>query len=237
MGKNIEDYLEDLKSDADKAAEFSDALAVPFKPKEPDLRIRHDMYVSNLLTCYMSKFSDLSTALINAVENENFLCYALCGRSIIENVATLRYFVLLKYDPLFKDGKDSVDLQALSQVDNRHLRGGRFDWMTFRKKDYAKLCNDTAERLRNKKPPTKKASINVQTCIDKWAEENVKYRVVYDMFCDMVHPNVGSSVLIASHGPDGTYFAKDRGTSTGERFLGRLCRGSCKPHENPSGNT
>jgi hypothetical protein len=37
--------------------------------------------------------------------------------------------------------------------------------------------------------------------------------VLYDLFCDMVHPNIGSTFLVASTGPDGIYFSKNRGES------------------------
>jgi hypothetical protein len=45
--------------------------------------------------------------------------------------------------------------------------------------------------------------------------------VVYDLFCDMVHPNISSTFLVASVGPDGLDFAKNRGKSLGRRVFER----------------
>lgn len=69
-----------------------------------DPRSLHNMYARNLLTSYVSRFSELSRALLSAVDTRNYLIYALTGRSQIEITGTLRYYVLHKYKPLFDKG-------------------------------------------------------------------------------------------------------------------------------------
>jgi hypothetical protein len=201
-----------------------------WNPAEQDPRKLHNLYARNLITCYVSKFADLSSSLIDAIKKDHFLTYALCGRSLIEHVATMRYYVLHKYKPLFDSGP--ADMKALIEIDDQFLRGGRFDWQSFCTKDYSKLLNDAGERVRMKKSHssqktkgesdaslTTPSAINVTTCIDKWAAVSSGVQVVYDLFCDMVHPNVGSAFLVASVGPDGLYFAKNKGDSIGRQIF------------------
>jgi hypothetical protein len=67
------------------------------------------------------------------------LIYALCGRALLETTATLRYYLMQEYRPLLDAAAGSVDLKKLLAVDDRHLRGTRFDWESFIFRDYAKL--------------------------------------------------------------------------------------------------
>jgi hypothetical protein len=86
------------------------------------------MYAECLITCYVSKFAQLSEAILDSIEDQRFLVYALAGRSSIEATATLRYYMLEKYKPLLDGGlKSTEELLKLIQIDDQHLRGGRFD--------------------------------------------------------------------------------------------------------------
>jgi hypothetical protein len=189
----------------------------------------HNMYARSLICCYISKFADLSAGILHAVDNSNFLVYALCGRSLLEITATLRYYVIHEYKPLFDKGAAGLaepgDLQRIIQVDDRHLRGTRFNWGDFLFRNYAKLKNDAVAQLRDKRDKRRRSSkadenlseqVNVQTCVDKWAQETPEALVAYNLFCDLVHPNFGSTFLVASRG-EGTrfYFSRFRGTPIG----------------------
>lgn len=61
----------------------------PWNPTLDDPRKLHNMYARNLITSYVSKFADLSNGLIIAIEKQNFLIYALCGRALLETTAIL----------------------------------------------------------------------------------------------------------------------------------------------------
>jgi hypothetical protein len=226
----VDQYLELFEQGAKHLLAMAASCETCWNPAEHDPRKLHNLYARNLVTCYVSKFADLSSSLIDAVEKEHFLTYALCGRSLIEHVATLRYYVLHKYKPLFDSG--APDVEALIEIDDRFLRGGRFDWQSFCTKDYTKLWSDAGERVRLKRSGSSQktkvetdntegmpSAINVTTCIDKWAAVSPGVQVVYDLFCDMVHPNVGSAFLVASVGPGGLYFAKNKGDSIGRQIF------------------
>jgi hypothetical protein len=115
-----------------KASAMATKMEVCWNPTEGDPWKLHNLYARNLITCYVAKFADLCSGLIHAVETDNFLTYALCGRSLIENAATLRYYVLQKYKPLFDKGTLLADgMKTLIDTDDQFLRGGKFDWESF----------------------------------------------------------------------------------------------------------
>ena len=57
--------------------------------------------------------------------------------------------------------------------------------------------------------------VNVTICVGKWAETTPEILVAYSLFCDLVHPNLGSAFLVASSNEKGLYFTPSRGTSLG----------------------
>jgi hypothetical protein len=119
-------------------------------------------------------------------------------------------------------------MEKLLDVDDQHLRGGKFDWEAFITGDYIKLWNAASARsvgqAKDKNAKTRSELPNppaarVGECIKSWASTSPGVGVVYDLFCDMVHPNIGSTFLVASVGPDGLYFAKNRGESLGKHIF------------------
>jgi hypothetical protein len=107
-------------------------LEYAWNPEETDLRKLHNNYARNLVTSYVSRFADLSDGLLDAIKKKNYLVYALTGRAMIENVATLRYYVQYQYKPIFdKPVLSADDFRTLIEIDDKHLRGSRFDWESF----------------------------------------------------------------------------------------------------------
>ena len=51
------------------------------------------------------------------------------------------------------------------------------------------------------------------------SKETSAVGVAYDLFCDMVHPNAGSSFLVASAGAAGIYFTKGKGEPVGSAIV------------------
>ena len=204
-------------------------LEFPWDESMTDPRRAHNMYVRNLVTSYVSKFSELSTGILDSVKKSNFLIYALCGRGRIELTATLRFYVLKRYKPLFQSGLlDSKAMKKLIKIDDQHLRGSRFDWETFIYRNYSKLKQQVIEDLQAKRK--KKVSqdvrksilepqINVLTCIEHWALETPEVLITYNLFCDLVHPNIGSNMLVASTTTDGLFFSKFRGDMVGQSIF------------------
>ena len=156
------------------------------------------------------------------------LVYALCGRALIETTAILRYYMIRRYKPLLdKKMLSGNGVKKLIEIDDQHLRGTGFDWAAFLFRDYSKLSEDAQRRRGHKRSgrPMEHGAmpgqIPVGRCIDSWSKETSSIGVAYDLFCDMVHPNAGSSFLIASTGPDGLHFTKAKGKRVGTDIVDR----------------
>lgn len=198
-------------------------MKCPWDPKSGDPRQIHNMYARNLICAYVSKFADLSASILYAIENSHFLTYALCGRALIESTATLRYYVLHKYKPLFDKGTlDPDGFRQLIEIDDLHLRGSRFDWESFFGRDFSKLKEDVLASLKDRKNKSKAPTgdqINVFTCVTKWAAVAPEVQIAYDLFCDLVHPNIGSTFLVASTDNQNLYFSRFHGEPVGSRIV------------------
>jgi hypothetical protein len=225
--------LELLREGNQHLVNMTKSLDFPWDPTTvPDGNPRrlHNMYARSLITCYVSKVADLSDGILDAVERSHFLVYALCGRALIETTATLWYYVTTQYKPLLDRGAlDGEAMRTLIDIDDRHLRGTRFDWESFLLFNYTKLKADEIVALdakrKNKKssdkspPDALPRQVNVSTCIEKWAAESPGVSVAYNLFCDLVHPNIGSTFLVASTSSRGLYFSRSRGESVGRQIF------------------
>lgn len=206
------------------------ALQFPWDPTIKDPRKLHNMYARNLVTAYVSKVADLSNGVLLAIEHENFLMYAVCGRALIETTAMLRYYVLEKYKPLLErkqgTGLSRDDMRRLIELDDQHLRGGKFDWESFLFQRYSKLKDDARVRMESKgkraRPvdgSSQPEQIRIGHCIESWGRETPAILVVYNLFCDLVHPNIGSTFLVASSSGKELYFSRFRGEPVGRAIL------------------
>ena len=190
-----------------------------------DPRKLHNAYARNLFICYSSKFADLSSALLLAVERSNFLTYALCGRALIETTAILRYYVVEKYKPLLDRGHlTNDDLRRLIEIDDQHLRGGRFDWQSFLLRNYTKLREDAIAKSEGKRKGAAFSNMPSQArigrdCLSSWTKETPAVSIVYDLFCDLVHPNIGSTFLVASTDDNGLHFSRFQGEPIGKAIF------------------
>lgn len=221
--KTTEELIELLRLGTKHLSSMAKNLDCPWSLENEDPRKLHNVYAKNLITCYVSKFTQLSETILSSRENQNYLSYALAGRSLIEITATLRYYSLNQYKPLLDKGNLTMDdMKRLIEIDDRHLRGNRFDWESFLSKRYKKLIEDATKQIANKKDKQKKMAkgiiseqVNVLTCIEKWAKDTPEVLIAYNLFCDLVHPNIGSSFLVASTSDEGLYFTPSRGRSVG----------------------
>ena len=127
--------------------------------------------------------------------------------ALLETTAMLRYYVVDQYKPLLDKGTLSVvDMRRLIEIDDQHLRSGKFDWESFSFKNYSKMKADVVAKQASKgKKPAKAPEadagppqVRIGLCFESWAAELPEVMIVYNLFCDLVHPNVGSSFLVAS---------------------------------------
>jgi hypothetical protein len=76
--------------------------------------------------------------------------------------------------------------------------------------------------LKDKKNKSKAPTgeqINASTCVEKWAAVTPEIQIAYNLFCDLVHPNIGSTFLVASTAEDKLYFSRFRGEPVGRQIL------------------
>jgi hypothetical protein len=225
---SVSELTEILRQGTVHLVKMSDGLNYPWNPEERDPRKLHNMYARSLVSCYVSKFAQLSEAMLDGIKNERFMVYALAGRSLVESVATLRYYLFNRYKPLLdKKTLTSAEMTLLLEIDDQHLRGGRFNWEAFFERRYEELTKDAVHTLANKRNKSKEqfktqllpTQTNVLTCIESWGAEEPGVIVIYNMLCDLVHPNIGSAFLVASVKDDFLYFSPSKGNSIGAQIF------------------
>lgn len=188
-----------------------------------DLRHLHNQYADALFASLLLRNAILNRSIVEAVNRYDFLTYALAGRSLIEIAATARYYVRKKITPIVHKvvaAKQITNeqLRELIEHEDRFLRGSRFDWDVFFTKGFEALATDYSEWIKRKQKHGSKAKrweanplaceqINTATCLEAWALDDPRIGVLYDLFCEMVHPNIGSMLCIASLHERGIQFA------------------------------
>ncbi len=150
-------------------------------------------YIDFALAIYYSKLLQLFKSIAKSIEDEDYLIYAQTGRAILENTATIRYYTRHEdFAVASKAWKDSTMtdpiLRKANETLDRFIRGNRFSWEAFmegRLTDLSKIPHQ--DHL---------AQINSNTCLQKWFKEKANLESLYDLFCDLVHPNFGSNLLV-----------------------------------------
>ena len=166
-----------------------------WRPPE-DSRALIEHHLDMIWMVYVNKFHVLCQALIQALNSDNFFVYGLIGRSLIEHTAILRYYIHDKMSPLLADIPDhgpisEALLKEVITLLRRHLTGHRFDWDTFLSDYFDQLERPKSGNL------LREPQVNVITCLEKWIRQNDAIEGLYNLFCDLVHPNLGSTLLVS----------------------------------------
>lgn len=150
-------------------------------------------YIDFGVSTYLAKLSQLFESVELSLEYEKYLVYAQSGRAILENVATLRYYsssadIVAASERWKARTLDAPTLRKATDTLDRFLRGNRFSWDAFIEGRFSELTQTPhQEHL---------AQVNSTTCLQKWFKASPKLESLYDLFCDLVHPNVGSNLLV-----------------------------------------
>ena len=179
-----------------------------------------DHYLDTLSIVYLKKYSVFSQCLIQVLNEENYLLYGLIGRAIIEHTAVLRYYVTSKMLPLAQEVvADGIvtesEIEELIQWLDKHLAGRRFDWNTFLADYFQQIEGLKAESV------VKPAQVNILTCLEKWGRKNRSIIHLYELFCDLVHPNLGSTLLITRILDNQLIVGGERGKPLGQEIFNR----------------
>lgn len=183
-------------------------------------------YIDLIWAIYTSKFSWLMQGIILAVNREDFLTYGLVGRSILEHTAVFHHYYKNEITPGFQDlsRKDSI----ASQGAHKHvtmlaicLRGSNFDWESFFKGNFS---TSNFSRLRKALKESAR-QVRVGNCMEELSEEYPSFDVLYRIFCDFVHPNLGSTFLIMKDWGGEAGFWGTRGNPFGLELFKRTFAG------------
>lgn len=152
---------------------------------------------------YIAKYQELVKGYIDSINNKNYLITALCGRAVIESTATLRYYnkeCNKKIKNLSSTDSDKFDPKVMADlfmILNQHMRGSRFHWEKFFTSDKKTFVQDLIEKAKAKDKNTEfTEALPMPRILDSWASDMPELRLFYDFFCDLVHPNVGSNLLL-----------------------------------------
>jgi len=171
----------------------------PF-PTTKDPPAFYNRYIGFAVALYLGKFRQLYEAVADSVEKEQYLVYAAAGRAIIENAATFRYYSLHEDLVALADawGTPAMSanlLETATSTLDKLVRGNRFTWDAFVARRFDELSN-----VADGDTPSQ---VNVATCLKKWYKDSPPLHGLYDLFCDLVHPNLGSNLLILRVGSEG----------------------------------
>lgn len=183
---------------------------IPIEPSTSEIDLAHNHYLRVIYNIQLLKLALIGDQLTHAVKSKNFLSYALAGRSMLEHVAVWRYFLVEKYAKIVRPGQEISfdDFKSLIELHKKFLYGTRFDWSSWLGQDRTGLESAYLQSIIDKKnkknnlADQKNISVNVLACVEKISRENPKFGVYYEMFCDLVHPNLGSNIFLASVSPN-----------------------------------
>ena len=160
---------------------------------------------------YLEKYKELLGAFIDSINQRQFLVTALTGRSLIESTATLRFYnhtILSKAEGASLPEPSEVDVEFFQEAYDlaiRHMRGSRFDWAAFftsdKKTFIGKLVEVEKKRISGNKGKKESLdfieSLPISKCLDAWFKDDPELVALsYNFYCDLVHPNLGSNLLL-----------------------------------------
>jgi hypothetical protein len=201
-------------------------------PKFAPIDEAHNHYMKVIYNTQLQKISALGNGLIRAIEGDEFLVYGLMGRSLLEHISVWRYFLVNEYSKIITStGMDDFERGlALIEIHKRFLFGTKFDWSTWLSGGNAAdtlesaYLNSLNTKAGKYKPIIK--SVQVGECVRAISSQLPKYGVYYDLFCDFVHPNVGSNLLGYSISSEGVLEL----VKEGDIILGRKLIEETFPH-------
>lgn len=155
--------------------------------------VHFNAYIDFGISIYASKLLELFESVELSLEHEMYVIYAQSGRAILENIATLHYYSnhsdILTASNAWKTKNltDPILRTANAKID-QFLRGSRFSWNAFIEGRFSELTQEPDQ--------PDQIQINSNTCLQKWYKESPNFESLYNLFCDLVHPNLGSNLLV-----------------------------------------
>jgi hypothetical protein len=186
---------------------------------------------------YNEKFRDLIGGVIESVNTKQYLITALCGRSIIECTALLRYYNDAVFEKVSIAGRrdlEGIDKDFLTEafeLASKHMHGSTMNWSAFFTSDIKTFVKDLVDkekaRMKREKPKGVDyiQSIHITKALDSWFDDQPELvALAYNFFSELVHPNLGSNLLLL-----GITDGKIQIGKTSNRAIGKtICREAIK---------
>lgn len=224
--QEVQNLMDIFEKSLTHLQKMSRTTTVKWQPDQPSLKHLHNHYVDVLLASYLAKHRAMTENIISSLNRFDYVGYTLNARCIVELTSTLRYYLFSRYLPIMVNG--NVNLIELNKIHDQHLHGTRFDWETFISKDYSRMAKDVIQKIveKKKKDKPKKITnriqnqqINVMTTLESWANKSPGVMILYDLFCEMIHPNLGSTILVSSVKEGELFFGENQGVSAAHNLF------------------
>jgi hypothetical protein len=158
----------------------------------------YNAYIDFAIAIYAAKFWQFYEAVATSLEDERYLIYAAAGRAILENTAMLRHYSRHADLRALREAwgtrlmNDAV-LRTATKTLDRLVRGNRFSWDAFIEGRFADLGGKPNDELLSQ--------VSVAKCLEELYKEKPNTRSLYALFCDLVHPNLGSNFMVLRNTP------------------------------------
>jgi hypothetical protein len=139
------------------------------------------------------KARQLTDALVQSYNTDNFLAWLILGRSTLEYAAVTYYFVK-KLNRLQLGGPRfaASHLKAFDDLMLQYCHGTRFNWPDLLAGNREKLMKDFNSTESSK-------AVNVLTALSHLARRDERYKdveIAYQMLSDFAHPNMASHATV-----------------------------------------
>jgi hypothetical protein len=193
-------------------------------------------FFSFIYAQYVGKYKELLEAVIDNTNSGNYIVSSMVGRSIVETTAALRYYniecekSIRAIAELEKAGKSPFDPDAMSELMglvNQHMKGSKFDWSAFFSTDTRAFVDNLIKREADKKnasPVEYPESLRIRKMLAPWEAEMPELRFIYAFFSDLVHPNLGSNLLLIGLKDGKIQIGGDSNKSVGKRIATECVR-------------
>lgn len=223
--KGIEDFQKTLND-----IHISQTVAYPIdfsKYGNPQLLIGD--FFKFIKAQYVAKLEELISSYIDSINSQQYLITGLVGRAIIETIGTLKYYndradeIILKLAEVERVEGNPLDpklMEELFDLIEGHMKGSTIDWSSFFKSDIKTFIENIVSEIKskNKNPDLIKPLRINNTILRDWSNKVPQVHAFYAFFCDLVHPNLGSNLLLMGTSKDVLQIGGDSNKSLGKKI-------------------
>jgi hypothetical protein len=195
-----------LRSDLQKFPELIEGLADALEkaprlkwPPPNSLQDGFNHAIELLWSAETSKVVNLGRGMVESLNHANYLAFAVLFRAFFEQVVLFREYLIYRLSPTLASAAThgrvtTEELHKLVQELTLAVRRSKENWEAILAGDFGKLVLGPGSVVAWDKVSLKKH-------VENWAATQQKLGALdplrlYDILCDLAHPNFGSSLLV-----------------------------------------